>query len=413
MSKKAIVLCGLLCAAGLAHSADEIHFTIRGQNAVTFDWRGKENTISYGTASGVYTNTVIAATPVPLPTSSRGPFWEADITGLQENTLYYYVIGSSSKEHTFRTPLPRGSSDFIVYGEGDIGSTTRGKRVGNVQNLIVEDFRNPNLPRIVLGLGDLSYGEKDLLSVDRHFNDMMAWSLDIPYMPIWGNHDWDEDEHKLDQVNNYEGRFAFPNSRSAIGAYIAVGNGPGEDWYWFDYGNARFIAYPDPYTGADGITWPAWKTAVLPIMEAAQADPAIKFIVTFGHRPAYASGSHPGEKQLKDILDALGDGYSKYVLDLSGHNHDYERIKAQHGVVHITAGTGGAGLGTADTPCLWRICPQPPVTAFRAMRHGILRLKFSAAGIEGGFICGLSKSGQNDIICTRGEIIDPFLISPR
>ena len=38
-------------------AADEIHWTIIGQTAVTFDWRGTsaENTIRYGIAPGVYT----------------------------------------------------------------------------------------------------------------------------------------------------------------------------------------------------------------------------------------------------------------------------------------------------------------------------------------------------------------------
>jgi hypothetical protein len=33
-------------------------------------------------------------------------------------------------------------------------------------------------------------------------------------------------------------------------------------------------------------------------MDEAQGDPAIRFIVTFGHRPAFSSGYHPGDAGL-------------------------------------------------------------------------------------------------------------------
>ena len=82
-----------LLTANMAFAADEIHWTFTGQNSVAFDWRGPttENTIGYGLTSGVYTQ-VTATTPNPVPVSSSGPFWEANLTGLTANTLYYYKI---------------------------------------------------------------------------------------------------------------------------------------------------------------------------------------------------------------------------------------------------------------------------------------------------------------------------------
>src|SRR5262245_5213240 len=124
-----------------ALAADEIHWTFTGQTSVVFDWRGSETTLSYGTSPGVYTNTVTAVTPSPLPTSSAGPFREATLTGLAEDTLYYYKIGSGS-EHTFRTPPPRGSSGFPVWVQGDIGSKNSYSRVVPVQKLVAGGFGN-------------------------------------------------------------------------------------------------------------------------------------------------------------------------------------------------------------------------------------------------------------------------------
>lgn len=418
-----------LVATTVAFAADEIHWTITGQDSVTFDWRGTtlENVIAYGTSPGAYTHKADAISPNPLPSSSSGPFWEAKITGLYENTLYYYSIGNQA-EHTFRTPPPRGSSDFKVHLEGDVGSSRSYPQVKDVQELIARD-----LPRFVLVVGDLTYGDhKGAKEVDRHFNDVMVWSQEAAYMPTWGNHDWDASTSRLVQLNEYEGRFDFPNSQTSPGAEIAVGNGSGEDWYWFDYGNVRFIAYPEPYIAT---TWADWNTHAKALMDAAQADPNIDFIVTFGHHPAYSSGVHSnsstltlkgmvkrelhclfnltdnysGSLILKGYLDTLGDSHSKYVLNINGHSHNYERGLPQHGVVHLTVGTGGASLEIDDS-CLWKARKKSYWSSFRAMHHGITQLHFTKTGIQGSFICGPKEDGKSDINCNIGDVVDSFTI---
>jgi hypothetical protein len=376
-------------------AADEIHWTIKGQAAVTFDWRGPENTIRYGTTTS-YGQTVTAVTPSILPFSSTGPFWEAGLTGLTENTLYHYSIGGGP-DHTFRTPPPRGSSGFTVYVEGDIGETTNYSGMGTIQSLIAAGS-----PALVLIVGDLTYAnDHGQATVDQHFNDVMVWSQDAAYMPAWGNHEWDSPSS--DDLRNYKGRFDLPNAQTSPGSPSV--SCCGEDWSWFDYGNVRFIAYPEPWSGALS----DWNTKMGTIMNAAQSDAAIKFIVTFGHRPAYSSGHHPGESTLKGYLDALGASHSKYVMNLNGHSHNYERSYPQSGVTHLTVGTGGASL-EEDGSCLWLTCIQPSWSAYRAMHLGPLRLQFTTTGIQGDFICGPAGGGTNDVTCTQGSVMDTFYI---
>ena len=154
--------------------------------------------------------------------------------------------------------------------------------------------------------------------MDQHFNDVMTWSQDIAYMPAWGNHEWaTAADGMADNLNNYEGRFDFPNSQTSPGATDAVGNGPGEDWYWFDYGNVRFISFPEPMTGA----WEDWVNSVQPAMAAAQSDPSIQFIIAYGHRPAWSSGAdHSGDTQLAGYFATLHGKYSKFNLVIQGHS---------------------------------------------------------------------------------------------
>ncbi len=403
------------CALGLAgeaFSADEIHWTITGQTSVTFDWRGPENTISYGLTES-YGQTATAVTPSPLPFSSPGPFWEAMLTGLQENTLYHYSIGGDP-DHTFHTPPPPGASGFTVFVEGDVGTGALFPRMTVVQSMIAAGS-----PQFVLVIGDLSYGNNfGQVHVDNHFNDVMVWSRDAAYMPIWGNHEWDK---TTDDLRNYKGRFDLPNAQTSPTApdsadLIGTPRPYGEDWYWFDYGNTRFIAIPDPYTYGVGGPWADWNTRVGPIMDQAQNDPAITFIVTFGHRPTYTSGIYsPGSLPLRAYLDGLGATYSKYVLDLAGHSHHYERSYPQSNVTHITAGIGGANMtGTGNIDCQWLGgCPPPSWSAYRALHHAAVKLRFTPTAIEGQILCGPAggtPSNPNDITCTLGTVIDTFTV---
>jgi hypothetical protein len=223
-------------------------------------------------------------------------------------------------------------------------------------------------------------------------------------MPAWGNHEWGEPgQRPHDGLQNYEGRFDFPNSQTSPGAEKAVGNGPGEDWYWFDYGNVRFISIPEPYTGA----WPDWATKVEPVMAAAQGDSAIAFIVTFGHRPSWSSGAdHEGDASLAARMAALHARHSKYVLSIQAHSHHYERSNPDRtdGILFIVGGGGGSTLGglRADAPA-W--------SAFRMNHFQHLRIHVQSDRIDGYAICGPDRSGAD--ACVPGAVIDSWSITTR
>jgi Purple acid Phosphatase, N-terminal domain len=391
------LFCTLVVMVQDGFAADEIHWTITGQTSVTFDWRGAtaENTIRYGQISGHYVSKMTAITPNPLPTSSSGPFWEAKITGLQEDTLYYYKI-ASGPEHIFRTPPRPGDSGFIVYAVGDMGSSLSYSRVLPVQKIIGNVYGNGYADFSLL-LGDLSYADSNKVAdVDQHFNDVMLWSQDAAYMPGWGNHEW-HTVSNADQLNNYEGRFDLPNSKTSPGTSAAIGNGPDEDWYWFDYGTVRFINIPEPFSSA---TLPDWNTQAKSVMAAAQNNPSIKFIVTYSHRATYCSFSS-GNSKLKGILDGLALHYPKYVLDLGAHAHGYERTDPSHtvGVTHVVVGSGHASPSKIKTT-------QPSWSVFRTIQSGTLKLHFTATYIEGEFICAPASS----VCSAAGAVVDSFAI---
>src|SRR5215469_5969604 len=160
-------------------TADEIHWTFTGPTSASFHWRGTATEVRYG-SSTTYGVIAHAHAPSPMPFSSPGPFWEAELTGLQPGSVYHYSIGSVP-DKTFHMPPKPGVAEFSIDVEGDIGGSNSFACVPGVQRLIADD-----LPAFVLMLGDLTYGnETGQASVDQHFNDVMVWSQNVAYMPAW------------------------------------------------------------------------------------------------------------------------------------------------------------------------------------------------------------------------------------
>jgi hypothetical protein len=383
----------------LTEDPHEVHFTYTAPDAVTFDWRGDGTTLRYW-AKDQPPRTVTAHAPTPTPTSMPGPFQEAVADHLQPGVEYEYQVGHPEKPtpHAFRAP-PAPGTGFVFAAVGDIGDA-------GGQPLATGVHRDISLaePWFVLALGDLSYADqRNQAAVDRHFDDVMVWSQRAAYMPAWGNHEWADPQR--DDLRNYKGRFALPNAGTSPGAPAA--GCCGEDWWWSDFGAVRFIIYPEPYTHE---TWQDWAQRAEPLFAAAEADPRIKFVITAGHRPAYSSGHHGGDPQLRAILDGFGKRFKKYVLNLTGHSHVYERTKPQAHVVHITIGTGGGALEHAPTPCLWDVCKVPASTAFRAIHHGFLKISVQPTQLNVEAVCGPPSPGNEDIHCGDGEIFDQLSI---
>jgi hypothetical protein len=378
----------------------EVHFTYTAPDAVTFDWRGGGTTLRYW-AKDLPPRSVTAHAPDPMPTSAAGPFQEAVADQLVPGLEYTYEVAHPSKpiSRSFRAPPVPGASGFIFVAVGDIGDTAGQPAASGIHRAIALVD-----PSFVLALGDLSYADlKDQAAVDRHFDDVMVWSLRAAYMPAWGNHEWGDPQR--DDLRNYKGRFALPHAAASPGAPAA--GCCGEDWSWFDFGEVRFIIYPEPYTHD---TWVDWAKRAEPLFVEAETNPRIKFVITAGHRPAYSSGHHGSDLQLRAILDGFGKRFKKYVLNLNGHSHVYERTKPQAHVVHITAGTGGGALEHGPTPCLWDVCQPPAFTAYRAIHHGFLKITARPADLLIEATCGPPSPGNEDMSCAAGQIFDSVVI---
>ncbi|MEV6892251.1 MULTISPECIES: PKD domain-containing protein [Kribbella] len=370
-----------------AQAVDEVHYTFTSETSVAIDWRGDANDVRWGLTSD-YGNTAQGVAPAWTPWSSPGPFWQVELGGLARGTTYHYSI-AGGPDYTFHTP-PTGNFRFDAIG--DIGDTVSFSKLGATLSAIANDD-----PSFVLTVGDLTYANATGASisvVDQHFNDAMnSFATSAAYMPAWGNHEYDVPGS--DDLRNYKGRLLMPNAQTSPGSPAI--SCCGDDWGWFDAGPVRFITYPEPWTGA----WADWQTKANVLMNQAQNDPSIKYIITDGHRPAYSTGYHPGEAQLASILDGFGSSYSKYVLNINGHSHDYERFQPIQGVTHITVGAPSS----LEEP--WS--STDPRTAFRAMHLSHLRVDVSDTGLRIQSVCDLATS-KDDTTCVQGSVLDEYTI---
>jgi len=391
----------------VSDTVDQVHFTIINNTSVTFDWVGTANRIMFGTDSFHPNDTVSAKHPDFLPVTSPwksdpGPYWEAKLTGLKKNSIYYYKIGNSGEIHKFKTPPPCGASGFKVCLTSDIHEGS--KECVAMFNQIAG--MNPDL---VLTTGDVTgAGPDGQQEVSARFHDAMVWSQSAAWMPAWGNHDWEYTDKE--DLRTLKGRFDIPNP-GTISSSPAV-SCCGEDWGWFDYGNTRFISYPEPWTSS---SWKEWSTQVTKVFFSAQKDAKIKFIVTFGHRSAYTSTSRrsPGDTHLRSLLDGYSASCSKYKLDLSGHNHQYERYGFNSGMTYVVNSSTGSYYHEG-----WDSPTKPANCAFRAIHYGVLVLNFTDTTIEGRFVCsaGTTRTDPDYLpleehVCTeQGAVIDSFTI---
>lgn len=395
---------------GSSDSADQIHYSVISGTAVTFDWIGNADYVYFGKKKGKLKYSVKASDasylPVTVPwKSDPGPYREAKITGLMQDTRYYYRIGAKGEVHQFKTPPLPGASGFRVCLTTDMHESSPESKAMFAQ---IAEMK----PDLVLTTGDITgAGPDGQANVASRFRDAMAWSQDAAWMPAWGNHDWEYDT--IDDLRTMKGRFDIPNP-GTISASPAV-SCCGEDWGWFDYGNTRFISLPEPWKST---VRPEWESQVSKIFADAQNNKAIKFIITFGHRSAYTSTYRrsPGEMSLRTMLNKLHAAYPKYMLDLSGHNHQYERYRLPDGMTYVVNMSTGSYFHEG-----WQTPEKPENCAFRVIHYGILVLDFSGDQIHGHFDCSVNsvnpgpdyKALEENVCSEPGEIIDSFVIDGR
>ncbi|NUR74473.1 MAG: alkaline phosphatase [Hamadaea sp.] len=215
------------------------------------------------------------------------------------------------------TPAQAESADPVLVGAGDIAACGS----GSVRTAKLLDA----IPGTVFTLGDNVYP------------DGSARNFDRCYDPTWGRHR----DRTRPTVGNHDYRTdgAWPYF-----AYFGASAGdPDLGYYSYDLGSWHVVVVNSNCDQVDCDAQLRWLDADLTASKA-------KCTVSMWHHPLYTSGlDHHPAKWMRPFFETL---YAHGVeLNLSGHNHNYERfqpldgdgnVDLDRGVLPIVVGTGGA-----------------------------------------------------------------------
>jgi len=295
-------------------------------NSIVIRWRTDIPTntkVSYGDAPGNLTQSFVDNTSTTEHIVT--------LTGLTENTLYYYNIGSTTQivqgdaNNYFKTMPPVGSTQKIrVLAMGDMGNNSANEV--NVRNAYL-GFNGSNYTDAWLLMGDNAYSNGTDAEYQNNFFNVYQGSLTKNHVlwPSPGNHDYaNSSARQADHNIPYYDIFTLPSSGQGGG--LSSGT---EAYYSYNYGNVHFVAL-DSYGWETGNTrlydtlgpQAVWLKQDL----AANTQP---WTVVYFHHPPYTKGSHNSdtENELINMRQRVVPIFERFKVDLvlAGHSHAYER----------------------------------------------------------------------------------------
>jgi predicted MPP superfamily phosphohydrolase len=205
-------------------------------------------------------------------------------------------------------PLPN-KEDSLKFGViGDFGTGTREQyQVGEQMAKTRERFPFT----LVLTVGDNLYGAERPQDFIQKFESPYRSLLDagVKFYASLGNHD--AREQRYYRLFNMDGKLYYSFK------------GPKQD--------VRFFALESTYMDREQLSW----------IEKELKDSNEAWKIPYFHHPLYSSGErHGSDVRLRETLEPLFVKYGVSVV-LTGHDHFYERVKPQNGIVYFVTGSAG------------------------------------------------------------------------
>jgi len=219
-------------------------------------------------------------------------------------------LPASSSAQDVTLPQRKGSVRFAVIGDAGTGD----KQQYAVAHTIAEFHMKFRFPFAIM-LGDNLYGADRPQDYRRKFEVPYKALLDdgVEFNAALGNHD-------------------DPNQR-----FYKPFNLGGQRYRTFKKGNVRFFVLDSNYMDPEQVKW----------LEKELAASGSDWKIPYFHHPLYTSAARGPEQELRSILEPI---FVKYGVEVvfNGHEHIYERIKAQKGIHYFVAG-GSAKLRVGDS----------------------------------------------------------------
>ena len=227
---------------------------------------------------------------------------------LVAGALAVIVCGAGAQPQQAQVSLPNkpNSLHFAVIGDNGTGDE-RQYSVGEQMAKWYDRFQFP----FVVMMGDNIYGSDRPQDFVKKFESPYKALLDkgVKFYASLGNHD--SREQRFYKLYNMEGKLYY------------TFKAPKED--------VRFFALESTYMDQDQLKW----------LEDELTKSSEKWKIAFFHHPLYSSaGTHGSQLKLRAVLEPLFIKYNVSLV-LNGHDHTYERIKPQNGILYFVEGSSG------------------------------------------------------------------------
>jgi hypothetical protein len=213
------------------------------------------------------------------------------------------VAPPANAEPPIALPMRDGSLRFAVLGDAGTGGVEQYALAATMARM------RQSFPfTVVLMTGDNIYGSQDMeAKFARPYKPLI--DAGVKFYASLGNHD--SRNQRFYKLFNMDGRHYY--------SFKA----PDQD--------VRFFALESTYPAPEQIAW----------VEEALKGSGEDWKVAFFHHPLYSSGGrHGSDLELRAALEPIFVRHNVSVV-FTGHDHFYERIKPQQGIVHFVVGSGG------------------------------------------------------------------------
>lgn len=244
-----------------------------------------------------------------------------NVDGLEpEHGYCYELVGLTEPAGFFTAPAPGSLApvEFAVFGDSGSGDSDQ-SHLRQQLSTVPFDF--------LLHTGDLAYQDGSAAQISGTvfgvYRDLLK---SFSFFPVPGNH-----EYASQRAAPYLQAFVLPENGDPDGL---------ERYYSFDWGSAHFVALDTEQIGQRQAAW----------LDADLSANRLPWTIVYGHRPPFSSGEHGSNGAFQDWFVPSLERH-RVQLVLSGHDHDYERTKAIHGVTYVVTGGGGVGtrpVGSSD-----------------------------------------------------------------
>lgn len=322
----------LLLFTGLVLNAQTLYPYLQAPTTTSIyvNWKTESNpesVVEYGSTAAALTTTVTGTNQIFTDTGYANNYFyhTVQLTGLTPNTKYYYRIKTgmqTSEVMSFKTlPLPGqaatpdGHLRFLVLGDNQMRNVPRfDTLVAAAKRKIEQKWGLSADPADNIALTVMVGDQVDVGTLDHyenvHFKKNKELSGLLPIQTLVGNH----------ETYGTLGMQAYYDHYILDGmSYQGITSGT-ENYYANQVGNALFIALDTEHTSIQQLTW------LTQIIEAADNDTTVDWIISLGHRPYQA------EQYVGDISPWVRNSAMpvlvtspKHILHIGAHHHLYHR----------------------------------------------------------------------------------------